>query len=90
MSPETIQRIFGSTADHCSKRIEQITAAREATAKYSFRIAPKMDFDSQTLQFTTEIDGMTKQITRESVCFKEKAVREMLIALGWTPPVESP
>jgi len=58
-------------------------------SKYSFRITPEMDFDTQTLKFTTEIDGFTKQITRESVCFKEKVVRETLIALGWTPPTEA-
>lgn len=60
--------------------------SQESPPKFSFRITPHMDFDSQTLGVTTEIDSMTKQITHESVCFKEKVVRETLIALGWTPP----
>ncbi len=58
--------------------------------KYSLNIKPEMDWEAERLQFTTTIDGISKQIHRESVCFKEKAVRTTLIALGWTPPEGMP
>ena len=54
--------------------------------KYSMAIKPEMDWSAERLQFTTTIDGISQQLIRESICFKERTVRETLIALGWTPP----
>lgn len=47
-----------------------------------------MDWEAQRLQFNTTIKGFTDQLVHESICFKDKAVRTALIALGWTPPPE--
>lgn len=33
-----------------------------------------------------KMDGMADQVTREVLNLKEQAVRDALIALGWTPP----
>lgn len=61
----------------------------EAIQKYSLSINPEMDWEAEHLQFTTTVDGISRQLYRDSVCFKEKVVRETLIALGWTPPNDS-
>lgn len=59
----------------------------ETPYKLNFTITPHIDFTNQTLAFETKTWG--NQIQREMVCFKEKVVRDYLIALGWTPPPDS-
>lgn len=51
---------------------------------FKLNITPKWDPENQTLLFETE--GMFHDIHREMVCFKDRNVRERLIAIGWTPP----
>ena len=49
-----------------------------------------LDYDREELHLRTSItdnmDNLTQKITHEVVQLKDKAVREALIKLGWTPP----
>lgn len=54
----------------------------EHTIKYT--VTPFIDFTNETLSIKIELPD--QQIAREVVNLKEQAVRQGLIALGWTPP----
>ena len=51
-----------------------------------------LNLDEKTLRFITEeksdMENMTKQMYEQLIDFKEKAIKEALIELGWTPPKE--
>lgn len=54
----------------------------EHTIKYT--VTPFVDFTKETLGL--DITLPSGQIAREVMNLKERAIREGLIALGWTPP----
>jgi hypothetical protein len=54
----------------------------EHTIKYT--VTPFVDFSKETLGL--DITLPSGQIAREVMNLKERAIREGLIALGWTPP----
>lgn len=58
--------------------------------KYSVKLTPTVDLEKQLLHmdFQSKFNGIASQISRETVNFKDKCVRQALIALGWTPPKE--
>lgn len=47
---------------------------------------PTFNYADKVLTFETQIDGIVKEVYKESIDFKEKCVRDMLIKIGWTPP----
>lgn len=49
-------------------------------------IIPTMDWKNEILTLDVKTDGIIEHHFQEIVRFKDKAVREALIALGWTPP----
>jgi len=53
-----------------------------------WKITPSIDVTNGIVFLDTEDWG--GKITREVMRTKEAAVREALIALGWTPPLEPP
>lgn len=57
--------------------------------KITQRIVPTMNWNSEVLTLSTEIDGMIQKMVTEQINFKEECVRKALIGLGWTPPKEN-
>jgi len=51
--------------------------------RLDFKMTAYGDFANGSLNIETNVGG---QLSREALSFKDKAVREMLIQLGWTPP----
>lgn len=47
---------------------------------------PSVDFEKGAI--TLEVQDWSGRITREIMQTKEHAIRQALIALGWTPPTE--
>jgi hypothetical protein len=54
----------------------------EHTIKYT--VTPFVDFSKETIAL--DVTSPSGQIAREVMNLKERAIREGLIALGWTPP----
>ena len=58
--------------------------------RYKISITPEMDWSAERLQFTTKTEFWANKVIRESICFKDKVIRQTLITLGWTPPPDPP
>ena len=58
-----------------------------------WQFTPKIDFTSGNIEFLnaqSDMRGIMHNTHLEIIRTKEKSVREALIALGWTPPPETP
>ena len=51
--------------------------------KIDLKVSPSYDFERHALKITTTTSG---QISEKVLQLEDKAIREALIALGWTPP----
>jgi hypothetical protein len=56
--------------------------------KMQWKITPSIDRANGTVAL--EVEDWAGKITREVMNTKDVAVRKALIALGWTPPPETP
>ena len=54
--------------------------------KFTYNFKQTIDYKNKTI--THEFEDALKRLTKEVVDTKNKAVREALIKLGWTPPPE--
>jgi len=73
--------------------IDSLTKARAIMdsipeRKMQWKFIPSVDRANGTVAIETE--DWAGKITREFMNTKEAAVRKSLIALGWTPPPETP
>lgn len=55
--------------------------------KYNVTAAPKADGKIELKTEFTGGDGLSSQLTRRVIDTEEQAMRDALIALGWTPPM---
>ena len=59
---------------------------KEEEHKIKITMKPSFDMEKQILSIETFYNGALKSMTEDAISFKDKCVREAIVAMGWTPP----
>lgn len=56
---------------------------------YQIKCSISSELKGESLIIENRIDGLYEHYYKEIINFKEEAIREALIKLGWTPPKDT-